>query len=55
MRLAKAGLPRQQRNAQSPALNPAQQFQPEPFVHLGEIHLWKIRCQQYGRSVSVLF
>jgi len=46
MRLTKPGLPRQQRYAQRAPLYPAQQFQAESFVHLREIHLWKIRHQQ---------
>jgi hypothetical protein len=38
MRLAKAGLPRKERNTGRSPLYPAQQFQPEAFMHLGEIH-----------------
>jgi hypothetical protein len=53
MRLPKAGLPRQERDADSPPLNPAQQFQAEPLVHLGKIHLWKIRHQQWEPSVPI--
>lgn len=45
MALAKARLTRQQRDAECSPLNPAQQFQPETFVHLGKVHLWKI-CRQ---------
>jgi hypothetical protein len=46
MRLAKAGLPRQQGDAERAPLYPAQQFQAETFVHLGKIHLWIICHQQ---------
>ncbi len=52
VRLAKPRLPGQQRDAKRPPLYPAQQFQAEPFLHLREIHLWIIRLQQWGRSVS---
>jgi hypothetical protein len=44
--LAKAGLPRQQRDTERASLNAAQQLQAEPFVHLGKIHLWKIHHRQ---------
>jgi hypothetical protein len=53
MRLSKAGLTRQQRDTERAPLYPAQQFQAESFVHLGEIHLWKIRHQQWERMVFV--
>jgi hypothetical protein len=46
MRLAQTGLTRQQGDAYRPPLNSAQQFQAEALVHLGEIHLWKIRHRQ---------
>ena len=53
MRLPKAGLARQQRDADRAPLNPAQQFQAEPLVHLGKVHLWKIRHQQWEQSVPI--
>jgi hypothetical protein len=43
MRLGQSGLTGQQRDTHRPPLYPSQQFQAEPFVHLSEIHLWKIR------------
>jgi hypothetical protein len=46
MRLSQSGLPRQQRDAERPPLNPAEQFQAESLVHLREVHLWKIRHRQ---------
>jgi len=36
----------QQRDAESPPLNPAEQFQTEALVHLCNIHLWKFRHKQ---------
>ena len=39
MRLPKAGLARQQGDADGPPLYPAQQFQAEPLMHLGKVHL----------------
>jgi hypothetical protein len=53
MGLAKAGLAAQQGHAERPPLYPAQQFQAQSFVHLGDIHLWKIRHQQWERITSV--
>jgi hypothetical protein len=52
MRLAKARLPRQQGDAQGSPLHSSQQLYPEPFVHLREIHLWKIRHRQWDRMNS---
>lgn len=51
MRLAHAGLARQQGHAYRAPLYPAVQFQAELLVHLSEIHLRKIRHQQWGRRV----
>ena len=45
--LAKAGLARKQGHTQSAALNPADQFQTESFVHLGHVHVWKLHRQQW--------
>lgn len=39
MRLSKAGLPREQGNADRSALNAAEQFQAKTLVDLGKIHL----------------
>jgi hypothetical protein len=55
MGLPKAGLAGQQRDAERPPLHPAQQLQPESLVHLGEIHLWKIRHQQWEKPIHVFF
>jgi hypothetical protein len=55
MRLPKAGLARQQRDAKRAPLYPAQKFQAEPFVHLGEIHLRIIRHRQWLTSVFIFF
>ena len=52
MGLAQTGLTSQQRDADRPPRYPAEQFQAEAFMHLGKIHLWKIRHQQWGRMVS---
>jgi hypothetical protein len=46
--LAQPGLPSQERDAESPPLDPSEQFQAKSFVHLGKVHLWKIRHQQWG-------
>jgi hypothetical protein len=43
MRLAETRLPRQQRHAQRASVDAAQQFESQPFVDLGEIHLWIVR------------
>jgi hypothetical protein len=48
MRLAKPGLPGQERHAKSSPLYPAEQFQAESLMHLRNIHLWKIRHEQYS-------
>ena len=53
MRLAKAGLASQQGDAERSPLYPAQQLQAETFVHLGKIHLWKIRHQQWEGRLFV--
>ena len=55
MGLPKAGLARQQRDADRASLYPAQQFQAEPLMHLGKVHLWKIRHQQWERTVPIFF
>jgi hypothetical protein len=39
MRLAKAGLAGQQRDAKRSPLYPSQQFQAEPFMHLRNVHV----------------
>jgi hypothetical protein len=54
MGLPKSGLPAQQRDAECPPLNSAQQFQAEVLVHLREIHLWKI-CRQQWDEISSHF
>ena len=54
MGLPKSGLPAQQRDAECPPLNSAQQFQAEVLVHLREIHLWKICRQQWDGIMSHL-
>jgi hypothetical protein len=46
MRLPKAGLTRQQRDAHCPPLYPSPQFQAESLMHLRKVHLWKIRHRQ---------
>jgi hypothetical protein len=53
MRLPKAGLPRQQRDAERPPLYTAQQFQAEAFMHLRKVHVWKIRHQQWVETVLI--
>jgi hypothetical protein len=55
MGLAKAGLAGQQRDAYRPALYPPEQFQAEALVHLGKIHVWKIRHEQYLAKGSYFF
>ena len=52
VRLAKTGLARQERDAECPALNSAQQLQAEALVHLREIHVWKIRHEQYPQLLA---
>jgi hypothetical protein len=39
----------QQRDTQRPALYSAQQLQAKALVHLRDIHVWKIRHEQYPR------
>jgi hypothetical protein len=53
MRLAKAGLVCKKGNAQRGALNFAQQLHTEALVHLGKIHMWKIRQQAQRRLVRL--
>jgi hypothetical protein len=53
MRLPKAGLTRQERDTDRPPLYPAHQFQAEPLVHLGKVHLWKIRHQQWELKAPI--
>ena len=53
MRLSKPCLAGQQGDAHRSPLYPAQQFQAEPFVHLSEVHVWKIRHQLCGRYPRV--
>jgi hypothetical protein len=53
MRFPKTSLARQQRDANRPPLYPAQQFQSKSLVHLGKIHLWIVRHQQWGRMVLI--
>ena len=54
MRLAEAGLSSEQRNAERAALNSAQQLDAKALVHLGEIHVWKIRHRAW-RQIVFLF
>jgi hypothetical protein len=53
MRLPEAGLAREQGDTERAPLYPAQQFQAEPFVHLSNVHLWIIRCQQWEQICFV--
>ena len=53
MRLSEARLPGQQRDTQRPPLDPAEQFLPEPIMHLREIHLWIVRNQQWPTSLQI--
>jgi hypothetical protein len=53
MRLSKPGLTSQQRDAESAALYPVQQLNPQALVHLSKVHLWKIRHQAGRQTVSI--
>lgn len=46
MRLAEARLPRQKRDAERTPPYSAEQFRAETLMHLGKVHLWKVRLQQ---------
>jgi hypothetical protein len=46
MGLAEAGLAGKERDAERSSLNSTQQLQAEALVHLGEIHMWKVRHEQ---------
>jgi DNA-binding response OmpR family regulator len=53
VRLAEARLSSQQRNAERAALDSAQQLDAEALVHLGKIHVWKIRHRAWRQTVSL--
>ena len=55
MRLAEPGLLRKQRDAQSSALNSAQQLHTQAFVHLGKSHVWKVRHEPSAQPITVFF
>jgi len=46
MGLPEAGLAGKERDTQRPPLDSAEQFESKAFVHLREIHVWKICHQQ---------
>lgn len=55
MRLSKAGLPCEERDAYSSSLDPPQQLEAKTFMHLGKIHLWKLHRQQWIEIVRVFY
>ena len=55
MRLAESGLPRKEGDAESSALNSAQQLHTQAFMHLGKSHVWKVRYQPSVQSIAVFF
>lgn len=53
VRLPKTRLAGEERDAECPPLNSAQQLKAQVLVHLGEVHLWRIRHQQWSGRVLV--